>query len=215
MFTVEIIFVGGGSASGKTKICNELEKCAKSKGKNVIKISLDSWYKSLHKDDLEKVKKGNYNFDNPDALNWDLIITAIQNLIAGKPAHIPKYSFTTHQTEGCSILKLEKSREYISVIEGIHGLNDLLLQFNGYRLFIDASDKTRYERRLKRDIAERGRTEESVKIQYDKYVRPAYNDHVKKTRRNADKIIENEHDDPSWPPKSLLDEILAQLETAT
>ena len=87
------LFIGvtGGTASGKTSLCNRIRERIHL---NCSYISLDSFYKGLSQEDHDNAQ--NYNFDHPNALDFDLAFELLKELLAGRDVEIPVYDFTTH-----------------------------------------------------------------------------------------------------------------------
>ena len=93
MHTLKPLFIGvtGGTASGTTSLCNRIRERIHL---NCSYISLDSFYRGLSQEDHENAQ--NYNFDHPNALDFDLAFEVLQDLLAGRDVNIPVYDFTTH-----------------------------------------------------------------------------------------------------------------------
>eukprot|EP01127_Copromyxa_protea_P005600 TRINITY_DN15499_c0_g1_i1.p1 TRINITY_DN15499_c0_g1~~TRINITY_DN15499_c0_g1_i1.p1 ORF type:complete len:480 (+),score=118.79 TRINITY_DN15499_c0_g1_i1:217-1440(+) len=147
---------------------------------------MDSFYKPLSAEERQNVV--NYNFDHPDAFEIDLLINTIKQLKEGKSVEIPIYDFKTHsRVEG------EAKHVYGAdciIVEGIYVLLDEALRdLFDLRLFVDTADDIRLARRLKRDIVERGRDINGVLDQYEKFVKPAFDDYISPTKQHADVII--------------------------
>jgi len=154
--------------------------------KKVVIISQDCFYKNLTTADKENVH--NYNFDHPDAFDWDYIEQCLQNLKAGKQAEIPDYDFVTHSrvAEKSTII----SNANIILFEGIlifH--NPKLRSYLDMKIFVDTDADTRLARRVLRDINERGRELNGILHQYETFVKPAYDSYILPTKRFADVII--------------------------
>ncbi len=127
------------------------------------------------------------NFDHPDSLDTALLVQHIQQLQRGEPAKIPIYDFTTHSRTDRTKLVLPQP---IILIEGILIFAEpALCKLFDVRIFVDTDPDIRFIRRLKRDVAERGRTVESVIHQYLTSVRPMHLEFVEPSKRYADVII--------------------------
>tara|TARA_B100000614_G_scaffold26931_1_gene20931 strand:- start:356 stop:949 length:594 start_codon:yes stop_codon:yes gene_type:complete len=164
-----IIGISGGSGSGKTHIAKRLTKRYQKGFVNLI--CQDSFYKDLSHLTLEQ--RAEKNFDNPEAIDFELLIQVIKTLSLGDPVQIPIYDFTKHirtnnfiDLKPCPIIVLDGTLIYTQ---------PKLLELIDLKLFIDASDKLRLSRRIKRDTSERGRTPNSIMTQYSKSVRPMFN----------------------------------------
>ncbi|EGG19083.1 uridine kinase [Cavenderia fasciculata] len=176
-----VIGVCGGSASGKTSVCHEVIKALNVRW--VVLLSMDSFYKPITKDQ----DPANYNFDHPNAFDYDLMIKTIGDLRQGKRTQIPIYDFKTHS-------RLARQNTVygadVIILEGILTLySKELCELMDIKIFIDTDDDVRLCRRLKRDIAERGRTLTSVIEQYNRFVKPSFDDYILPTKKYADIIV--------------------------
>jgi uridine kinase len=127
------------------------------------------------------------NFDHPDALDNALLIEHLKELKAGRAVEAPVYDFTTH-TRTAETRPIEAYR--IILLEGILIFADeSLRRLMDVKIFVDTDPDIRFIRRLERDIAERGRTMESVIHQYLATVRPMHQEFVEPSKRFADVII--------------------------
>lgn len=178
-----VIGVAGGTGSGKTTVAREILKRAGTH--RIALIEHDAYYKDLS--DLPLAQRAMRNFDHPDALDNELLLAHLRELKAGRPVEIPVYDFTTHTRTGES-RHLEPSR--IILLEGILIFADeALRRIMDVKIFVDTDADIRFIRRLERDIAERGRTTESVIHQYLATVRPMHQEFVEPSKRYADVII--------------------------
>ena len=178
-----IIGISGGTGSGKTTVANRiLESVSASE---VVFIQQDSYYRNLK--DLPLDYRGCANFDHPDAIDNDLLIDHIRKLKAGEMIELPLYDFRTNS-------RLDETQRVepkpIVIVEGILIFVDpKLLEQMDIKVFVDTPDDIRFIRRLRRDVAERGRTVESVIEQYLATVRPMHQQFVEPSKREADVII--------------------------
>lgn len=178
-----LIGVAGGSGSGKTLVVQHMIRQLGSD--RVVVLQQDSYYKdSSHLPFEERAKQ---NFDHPDAIDSELLIQHVEELLNGWTVDIPIYDFTTHTR------RTETSRagpHDIIVLEGILILdNPKLREMMDIKVYVDTDPDIRFIRRLKRDTAERGRTMQSVVEQYEKSVRPMHLQFVEPTKRYADIIV--------------------------
>ncbi|MGC8734482.1 MAG: uridine kinase [bacterium] len=184
----EILFIGiaGGSASGKTSVANELIRNLSQE--QVTLLNLDSYYIDLSHLDLEERKK--FNFDHPDSIDWDLLYQNLNNLFKFKKAYKPIYSFTLYNRTS-EFEELEPAK--IIILEGLFALyKKELRNLMDLKIFVSAPDDIRLIRRIKRDIAQRGRDIDNIIEQYLSFVRPMYIEYIKPTKNYADIIIQNE-----------------------
>ncbi len=178
-----IIGICGGTGSGKTTVANSI-LASVSRGE-VVFIQQDSYYRNL--EDLPLKFREAVNFDHPDAVDNDLMVEHVRALKAGHAVELPVYDFKTHKRQAETVRVEPKS---IIIIEGILIFADQrLLDEMDVKVFVDTPDDIRFIRRLRRDVAERGRTVESVIEQYLTTVRPMHRQFVEPSKREADVII--------------------------
>ena len=178
-----IVGVAGGTGSGKTTIVREMLKGIDPD--NVLLIQHDSYYRD--RSHLPSEERANINYDHPDALETSLLIQHLKQLLAGEPTDIPIYDFVT-QTRKAEWRRVQPCK--VIVVEGILILADpSLRELFDIKVFVDTDPDIRFIRRLERDIAERGRTRESVVAQYMHTVRPMHLEFVEPSKRYADVIV--------------------------
>ncbi len=184
----EVIGISGGTGSGKTFLTKKIIETSMTT--NIAVIEQDAYYKDLsHMPYEDRIKQ---NFDHPDSIDVDLFETQLQQLINGKAIKIPTYDFSNH-------IRSNKTKEIpyssIIIVEGIFVLYYLQLRkLYTIKVFIDTSEKVRFQRRMDRDIKERGRTPESVKLQYDSTVSPMHEKYIEPSKDHADLIVQEEYD---------------------
>lgn len=178
-----VIGVAGGTGSGKSTVAERvIEKVGHDQ---VSVIALDSYY--LDQAHLALEARAAVNYDHPEAFDWELLRIHVQALIDGTAVDVPVYDFSTFtRTDRVETLAAAP----IVVVEGILVLWDAELRaLMDLKVFVDADPDVRFIRRLTRDVAERGRTTESVIKQYLGTVRPAHLNFVEPSKRYADVII--------------------------
>uniref|UniRef100_A0A9L0SV83 Uridine-cytidine kinase n=2 Tax=Equus TaxID=9789 RepID=A0A9L0SV83_HORSE len=179
------IGLGGGSASGKTTVARMIIEALDVPW--VVLLSMDSFYKVLTKQQQEQAAHNNFNFDHPDAFDFDLIVSTLKKLKQGKSVKVPIYDFTTHSR------KKDWKTLYganVIIFEGIMAFADkTLLELLDMKIFVDTDSDIRLVRRLRRDISERGRDIEGVIKQYNKFVKPAFDQYIQPTMRVADIVV--------------------------
>ncbi|XP_042835815.1 uridine-cytidine kinase-like 1 isoform X5 [Panthera tigris] len=179
------IGLGGGSASGKTTVARMIIEALDVPW--VVLLSMDSFYKVLTTQQQEQAARNDFNFDHPDAFDFDLIVSTLKKLKQGKSVKVPVYDFTTHSR------KKDWKTLYganVIIFEGIMAFADkTLLELLDMKIFVDTDSDIRLVRRLRRDISERGRDIEGVIKQYNKFVKPAFDQYIQPTMRVADIVV--------------------------
>jgi len=182
-----IIGIGGGTGSGKTTVVNQI--LSEFPAGEVQVISQDSYYKDTSHLSFEDRCK--INFDHPNSIDFELLETHLKNLQKGEVINQPVYSFKTHnRTNETTITKPKK----VLIIEGILILSntDLRSLFD-IKIFVHADSDERLMRRLKRDIAERGRDLDEVLERYQTTLKPMHQQFIEPMKAFADIIIPNNH----------------------
>jgi len=185
-----VVGVAGGTGSGKTTVVQQI---VRSLGDDdVTVLEHDSYYRD--RSDLRLEERSALNYDHPDALETDLLVRHLQELREGRAVEVPVYDFTRHARRAAT--ETAHSRKAV-IVEGILVLADRPLREQmDIKVFVDTDADTRFIRRLQRDLAERGRTLESVVDQYLSTVKPMHLEFVEPSKRYADVIIpEGGHND--------------------
>ena len=178
-----IIGICGGTGSGKTTVANRILESVSAA--DVVFLQQDSYYKNL--DQMPLDYRQMVNFDHPDAIDNELLVEHLRALKRGEAVELPLYDFKTHERRAET---LHTEPRPIIIIEGILIFNDpRLLAEMDIKVYVDTPDDIRFIRRLRRDVAERGRTVESVIEQYLATVRPMHVQFVEPSKRRADVII--------------------------
>ncbi len=178
-----LIGVAGGSGSGKTTVSQAiLERVGSDR---IAYIQHDAYYRD--RSHLPFAERAQINYDHPDSLETDLLVQHLKMLRAGQPVESPQYDFAQH------VRRIETRHlepRPIILVEGILIFVDRAMRdMFDIKIFVDTDADLRFIRRLQRDIAERGRTRESVVKQYLETVRPMHLDFVEPSKRYADLII--------------------------
>jgi uridine kinase len=197
-----VIAIAGGSGSGKTTVANEILKQV---GRDRIAyLAHDAYCRDFK--DLPLNQRAERNFDHPDSLESSLLTEHVRKLKRWEPVDLPIYDFTIHARTN-KTRRVEPSA--VIIVEGIliFAEPELREEFD-VKIFVDTDPDLRFIRRLQRDIAERGRTTESVIHQYLTTVRPMHMDFVEPSKRYADVII------PEGGFNTVaLDMVIARIET--
>jgi uridine kinase len=178
-----VIGVAGGSGSGKTTV---VRRIVESLGRDQVTVlEHDRYYRD--RSDLRLEERAALNYDHPDSLETDLLVEHVRELKAGHTIAVPLYDFARYARRADT--EAVTSRKAI-IIEGILIFTDRALRdLMDVKVFVDADADTRFIRRLQRDVAERGRTMESVVEQYLGSVKPMHFEFVEPSKRYADIII--------------------------
>jgi uridine kinase len=178
-----VIGVAGGSGSGKTTV---VRKIVESLGhRDVSVLDHDRYYRDHPELRLEE--RAALNYDHPASLETDLLVRHVEALRAGEPVEVPRYDFARHARQAATETLAPRTA---IIVEGILVFADATLRnLMDVKVYVDADDDTRFIRRLKRDVAERGRTVDSVVEQYLDTVKPMHLEFVEPTKRYADIIV--------------------------
>lgn len=177
-----VVGVGGPSGSGKTTLCRAIRARLGDDACSVLEM--DRYYRDLS--DLAPHDREACDFDAPDALDVPCLVHQVRRLGRGEPVEVPHYDFVTHTRAGAS--ELVPGR--VLLVEGIFCLvYEELRELLDWSVFVYAPDPVCLERRLARDVDQRGRSEEQVLAQYHRFVRPASERIVIPSARHANRIL--------------------------
>jgi len=188
---MKIIGICGGSGSGKTTLVEAVRAHLSTDFVSVI--SQDAYYKNH--DTLTFEERCELNYDHPIAIDYDLFVSHLNQLKAGKSIHSPIYLYSEHLRSDHFIEVFPKP---VVLVEGIliFAHTPLREQFTT-TIFIDAEDNTRLRRRTVRDIQTRGRTVKEVKHRFEDTILPMHNAHIQPHKETSDYIFDNNKDDLS------------------
>lgn len=186
-----VIGVSGGTASGKTTVCDMIIQ--QLHDHRVVLVNQDSFYRGLTAEELQRVHE--YNFDHPDAFDTEQFIECIEKLRSGQSVQVPIYDFKTHRRRTDTFRQVNASD--VIILEGILLFHDPHVRsFMDMKIFVDADADVRLARRIRRDTVERGRDMNSILEQYAKFVKPAFDDFVLPSKKYADVIIPRGGENP-------------------
>jgi uridine kinase len=180
-----LVGIAGGSASGKTYLLHNLLRHFTTE--EICLISQDHYYKSIEHQPRDE--NGEVNFDTPEGIDEQQLLKDIRALLQGETIQKTEYTFNVKK-EDLEIIDFEPRP--ILVIEGL-----FILHFKGlfdlfdYKVFVDADEEIKLQRRLQRDLQERGYPEESIRYQWHNHVQPAYNQYLLPFKEQCDFIIHN------------------------
>jgi uridine kinase len=183
-----LVGIAGGSGSGKSTLANAVLKTL---GGRVQVIEQDSYYACCSR--LTTAQRNKHNFDHPDAVELSLLSNHLKELKAGRSIERPFYDFSTHS-------RLNKTESVeptpVIIVEGLFLFVEIeLRELFDLRVFVDADADTRLQRRIKRDVAERGRTKESVIEQYYVSVKPMHDKFIAASEQWAHCRVDTESSD--------------------
>ena len=177
-----VIGIAGGTGSGKSTLMDNLVKRFEG---YVTVLSHDNYYR--RRDELTYEERTRINYDEPAALETDLMVRQLQELREGKEILCPVYDFTIHNRSDETIcIKPER----VIIVEGILIFeNKALRDLMDIKIYVDADADVRICRRIKRDVNKRGRSLESVIIQYQETVKPMHEKYVEPSKKYADIVV--------------------------
>jgi uridine kinase len=178
-----LVGVAGGSGSGKTTVVERLIEALAPEP--VSRIQHDAYYRDYAH--LSEAERSAINFDHPDALESDLLVEHLDALCEGRLVRVPVYDFTTH-TRLEEIHEVRPTR--VVLVDGILVLAEPEVRRRlDLAIFVDTAADVRLQRRIERDLVERGRTSESVLRQHENTVHPMHLEFVEPSKGYADLII--------------------------
>ena len=170
-----VILVSGGTASGKSSIVGQFVQKT-----DAAFIGHDRYYFDV------LVPRG-HDYDHPDALDTDLLVSHVEQLQRGEVASLPVYDFSSHTRQTKTE---ERAPSAVIVVEGILVMNDArLCDLADLCVFVEAPETVRLARRIERDVRERGRSEDSVREQYLSTVKPNHDRYVQPSKGAAQLVL--------------------------
>lgn len=182
-----ILGVAGGSGSGKTYFAEAMmKKLNLERGSQFCDIVYqDNFY--IDQSSRFDFDGGSVNFDHPNSIDFSLLAQCLKQLKSGEPAAIPTYDFATHKR---TTKVLNVNSKSIIIVDGI-----LIFHSNEVRqlfddlVYFDTPEDLRFNRRLVRDVEERGRTFEGVRHQFYKQVKPMHDEYVEPSKKHARTVV--------------------------
>ena len=177
-----VIGIAGGTGSGKTTLMHQIiEKFSN----DITVLSHDNYYK--RHDELTYEQRCELNYDEPAALETDLMARHLDQLRQGEAIECPVYDFTVHNRSNETITIVPRK---VIIVEGILIFEDKpLRELMDIKIFVDTDADVRLCRRIKRDVRKRGRTLESVLDQYQNTVKPMHEMYVEPSKKFADIVV--------------------------
>ncbi|KIH92258.1 uridine kinase [Sporothrix brasiliensis 5110] len=182
---LSIIGIAGSSGSGKSSIARSIVSQLNLPW--VVIVSMDSFYKSLDPESSRKAFLNEFDFDSPEAIDFDALLHVLKDLKAGRRAEIPQYSFTEHKRlKGTTSIY----SPHVIILEGILALHDQrILDMMDMKIFCDEDADVCLSRRIIRDVNERGRDVQGIIKQWLAFVKPNFVKYVDPQRKVADIIV--------------------------
>ena len=182
MNNILVIGIAGGTGSGKTTLMDNLVKRF---GDVVTVLSHDNYYR--RRDGLTMEERRKINYDEPAALETDLMARHLAQLRRGEAIQCPVYDFTAHNRSDKTITLVPKK---VIIVEGILIFEDQQLRdLMDIRIFVDTDADVRLCRRIARDVSKRGRTLDSVLEQYQTTVKPMHEKYVEPSKKYANIVV--------------------------
>lgn len=182
MSNIIVIGIAGGSGSGKTTLMKNLIARFQD---DVTVLSHDNYYRPYNELTIDERRKVNY--DHPDAFDTEMMNEHLKQLKSGQPIECPIYDYATYSRSKETTLVVPKK---VILVEGILIFeNKALCEQMDIKIFVDTDADVRLIRRIKRDVAKRGRSLESVLTQYLATVKPMHEQFVEPSKKNADLVV--------------------------
>ena len=177
-----VVAIAGGTGAGKTTVARQITE---SIDESVTRIPVDNYYEDFSHLDFEE--RAALNYDHPSTFDWELLIEQLDALLSGQPIEMPQYDFTDHlRTDERTVVEPTE----VIFVEGIFALHsDAVCEMADLRIYVETDADVRILRRIRRDVADRGRDLEGVIEQYLSTVKPMHEQFVEPTKKHADIII--------------------------
>lgn len=183
MIGPQLVGVAGGSGSGKSYFANALlnrlgsDLCAI--------IHQDNFY--IDQSERFDFDGGSVNFDHPSSIDFVLLAETLARLKRGESVDVPIYDFVTHRRKAESV---RVSAKPVIIVDGILIFHSEIVRAHlNERIFFETPEHVRYQRRLERDVKERGRTAEGVRAQFLKQVKPMHDEFVQPSITHALAVV--------------------------
>ena len=178
-----VIGIAGGTGSGKSTVARNVAQALSTS--SIAFIDMDAYYRNFAHVPLEERRQ--INWDHPDAFDWELLLEQLSALVRGEAIDKPVYDFVSHTRSGKTV-RIPAAE--VVVIDGILLFTDARVrELCDVKVFVDADADIRLIRRIRRDVAKRGRTLDDVIDQYLTTVQPMHLQFVEPSKRYADVIV--------------------------
>lgn len=178
-----LVGIAGPSCSGKSVLARRAARLIP----GALVLPLDAYYRDLSQ--LTARQRASRDFDCPDAIDRRLLVEQLRRLVRGDAVDRPVYSFVSHTRTGVRRVRPPD----VLIVEGLFALRwSSVRRVLDLGVFLDTDHASCLRRRLRRDTRSRGRSAESVRARYERFVRPMFELHVRPTRRFADLVLDGE-----------------------
>jgi uridine kinase len=191
--SIMLIGISGGSGSGKTtfaRMLNDYLNSTRGAGFSAI-LAQDHYYidqSARFKEDGDP----SVNFDHPSAIEFSLLSRHLEQLRLKTPVAVPIYDFVTHTRKAETTPFPPRP---VVIVDGMLLLSQAIVRpWLDHSIYVDAPESVRYERRLRRDVTERGRTPEGVERQFKAQVKPMHDEFIEPSRRYASLVVDGTRD---------------------
>lgn len=177
-----LVSIVGGSGAGKTWLSHQIQAAFPTE---TTEVSLDDFY--LDRSDVSPDQRRLVNYDDPEAIEWGLLREFLENFRGGRPAFVPRYDFSSHCRNGQHV---ECTPTQLLIVEGLWLLTQTdVRELFDLSIYLECPAQVRLERRLSRDVVERGRRAEDVREVFETVVAPMHTRHVAPQRRWATVVL--------------------------
>ncbi len=184
MDTPRLIGIAGASGSGKSFVADRIVEKTKDA---CLCLRIDNFYRD--QSHLSREEKASKNYDIPTAIDWATLLTAINALQRSTSANVPVYDFTRH-TRNSRYIRQDPAP--VILLEGLWVFHfPEIKQLFSTTIYVDCPSRVRLERRISRDAKNRGRSENSIRNQFEKQVLPAEESWVLPQKGAADFVVES------------------------
>ncbi len=183
--SVYVVGVAGGSASGKTSMINDL--LARFGNEEIALLCQDNYY--FERERQKRDHNGEINFDLPTAIDQAAFKKDLEKLISGESVEKEEYTFNNPQAEA-DLIVIEPAT--ILIVEGLFVFHFAeIAELLDLKVYIEARDEVKLQRRIRRDSAERGYPESDVRYRWENHVKPSYHSYLRPYRDECDLVITN------------------------
>ncbi|KAJ3281094.1 hypothetical protein HDU79_011089 [Rhizoclosmatium sp. JEL0117] len=187
------VCIAGGASSGKKKVCDLIIRRLKDglvdHSSKVAIIKMEDFYRELTAEERKLLETGEYNFDHPDAIDFELLASKLDLLSRGVPCQLPKWDYQQHKRVTGSV-ELSSNPDVVIVVGTLVLYNKQVRDFFNLKVFVDVDSDIRLARQVVRDTEERYQKPlEEVLGNYLNFVKPSFEDFILPTKKYANVVI--------------------------